>query len=464
MSERRTVLRGAAVVTLDDALGDLPSGDILIENEKIIEVAARIDAGDAELIDASGTIALPGFVDTHRHVWQTAMRSITADWSLMDYIRGIRYRAAGTYRAEDMFAAQYAGALEALNAGVTTVVDYSHNVLTPDHAYEAIRGLREAGIRALWCYGFNDPPTASPCFENAEQRAKLAREIAAEHFSSGDQLLTFGIAPEEPGFLTPETRALQFRTARELDARITQHVNCLRMGQDPGELAELARNSLLGPDVLLVHMGYTTEEEWRMVADAGCSVSFTPETELQMGMNFSPTGALRRFGIPPTVGADIVSNNSGDLFFQLRLALQVERALANVPTIEGGAMPEGVPVPVREAIAWGTINGAKAAGLDHRIGSLTPGKEADIVLIRTDGINFAGWNDKDPVASVLLQAHPGNVDTVLVAGRTVKRNGRLCADVTKAREAVTAAQRHVARATEALGGFRVHPDAQGLSD
>ncbi len=195
-----------------------------------------------------------------------------------------------------------------------------------------------------------------------------------------------------------------------------------------------------------------------MVADAGCAVAFTPETELQMGMNFSPTGTVRRFGILPTFGADIVSNNSGDMFFPLRLALQVERATANVATVDGGTMPEGVSVQVREALEWGTINGAKAAGLGHRIGSLTPGKDADVVLIRTDAINLAGWNDTDPVASIVLQAHPGNVDTVLVAGNVVKRSGRLCADVARARAALREAQRHVARATEALGGFRVRPD------
>jgi cytosine/adenosine deaminase-related metal-dependent hydrolase len=458
MSAERKLIRAGCVVTMDESLGVLSRGDLLIDGEKIAEVAPRVEAQADEVIDASDTIVLPGFVDTHRHVWQAAMRSITADWSLTDYIRGIRFRAAGTYRPEDMYASQYAGALEALDAGVTTIVDYSHNVITPDHAREAIRGLRDAGIRARWCYGLNDPPTAARFFESVEQRAKFAHEIAAEQFSSKDDLLTLGIAPEEPSFLTPETRELQFRTARELDARITHHVNPFRLGKDPQEAAELAAHGLLGPDVLLVHMGYTTEEEWRQVADSGASVSFTPETELQMGMGFSPTALVRRFGIAPSLGVDIVSNNSGDLFFQLRLALQVERAIANAATVEAGKVPEGVTVSCREALEWGTINGARAAGLEQQIGSLKPGKEADVVMIRTDAINFAGWNDEDPVASVVLQAHPGNVDTVLVAGNAVKRNGRLQVDVGEARALVTESQRRVARATQALGGFRPRQD------
>ena len=457
----RTLIRGGCIVSLDDAVGDLPRGDILIEDGKILEVGPSLEAGDALIIDASDRIVLPGFVDTHRHVWQAAMRSITADWSLMDYIRGIRMRAARTFRAEDMYAAQYAGALEALDAGVTTIVDYCHNILTPDHAWESIRGLRDAGLRAVWCLGFNFPHGMESHWANTEGKAKFAREVAAEHFTSKDALLTLGIAPEEFGLATPEQCELQYQMARELDARITQHVNCLRFGKDPEEVANLlAPRELLGPDVLLVHMGYTTDEEWRMVADAGASVSFTPETELQMGMGITPTGVVRRFGITPSYGADIVSNNSGDMFFPLRLALQVERAVVNVPIVDGGAMPEGVTVTCREVLHWGTQGGARAAGLDHRIGSLTPGKQADLVLIRTDGIGFAGWNERDPVASVILQANAGNVDTVLVAGEIVKRDGELCSDAQAACALLTDAARHVAAATEALGGF--HVPGQGV--
>lgn len=458
---KRTLIRGGCVVSLDPGVGEIPRGDVLIENGKILEVGPSLEVDGADIIDATDTIVLPGFVDTHRHIWQASMRSITADWSLMDYFRGIRMRAAPVFRAEDMYAAQLAGALEALDAGVTTVVDYCHNLLTPDHAVESLRGLRDAGLRAVWCFGFNTPPGMATELEGTEAKAKLAREVAAEHFASKDALLTFGIAPEEPGLTTPEHCELQYRTARELDARITQHVNCLRMGSDPEEVAKLlGPRELLGPDVLLVHMGYTTDDEWRMVADAGASVSFTPETELQMGMGIPPTGIVRRFGITPTYGADIVSNNSGDMFFPLRLALQVERGVANVPIVEGGTMPEGVTVSCREILEWGTLGGAKAAGLGDQVGSLTPGKQADVVLIRTDGIGFAGWNERDPIASVVLQANPGNVDTVLVGGEIVKRNGKLCADVAAARELLANTARHVAREAEALGGF--HVPGQGL--
>lgn len=457
----RRLIRGGCIVSLDPDVGEIPRGDVLIESGKILEIGPSINAGDTEIIDATDTIVLPGFVDTHRHVWQAAMRSITADWSLMDYFRGIRMRAAPAFRPEDMYAAQLAGALEALDAGVTTVVDYCHNLLTPDHASESIRGLRDAGLRALWCFGFNTPPGTSSEMGDTEGKAKLAHEMAAEHFASKDALLTFGIAPEEPGLTTPEHCEFQYRTARELDARITQHVNCLRMGSDPEEVAKLlGPRELLGPDVLLVHMGYTTDDEWKMVADAGTAVSFTPETELQMGMGIPPTGIVRRFGITPTYGADIVSNNSGDMFFPLRMALQLERGFANVSIVEGGTMPEGVTVSCREILEWGTPGGARAAGLDDQIGSLSPGKQADLVLIRTDGIGFAGWNERDPIASVVLQANAGTVDTVLVSGEIMKQNGKLCADVAATRELLATAVQHVAGEAEALGGF--HVPGQGL--
>ncbi len=453
---RRTLVRGGCIISMDEDVGDLPEGDILIEDGVIKQVARQIDAGDAEQVDAADTIVIPGFVDTHRHIWQAAMRSVTADWSLMDYFRGIRMRAATSFDAQDMYAAQYAGALEALDAGVTTVVDYCHNLLTPDHAWESIRGLRDAGLRTVWSFGFNFPPATVSHWGSTEGQAKFAAEVAALHFVSKDALLTFAIAPEETALTTAERCELQYRTARELDARITHHVNCVRAGSDPLEVAQfLGPRGLLGPDVLLVHMGYTTDEEWQMVADAGASVSFTPETELQMGMGITPTGRVKRFGITPTYGADIVSNNSGDMFFPLRLALQVERGIANAAIVTDGAMTEGVTVTCREALEWGTLGGAAAAGLEQRVGSLAPGKQADLVLIRTDGIGFAGWNEEDPVASVVLQANAGNVDTVLVGGKIVKRNGTLCADVAHARNLLTDAAHRVAQKTEALGGFHV---------
>ncbi len=462
MDKSRKLISGACLVTMDDETGILPQADILIEGGRIAALGPGLEAADAERIDGADAIVMPGLIDTHRHVWQAAMRAVTVDWSLRDYVRGIRFRAAGLYRPQDMYASQLTGALEALEAGVTTLVDYSHNVVTPDHARESVRGLQDAGIRALWCYGFNAAPTEEPFFSDSGERVVFLKELAAEQFNSADSLITLGVAPEEPGLTTPEITAAQFAAARELGARISLHLNCVRGADLPGEAAALASQGLLGPDLLLVHMGFSSDEEWSMVADSGCSVSSTPETELQMGMGVPLLGAMRRFGIEPTFGADIVSNNSGDMFFPLRLALQVERGLLNEKTLAAGEMPEGAPIEVAEALRWGTVNGARACGLDRRIGSLSVGKDADLIMLRSEGVNLAAWNRDDPQGAVLLQAHPGNVDSVMVAGNFVKRGGRLCANVTAARRAVEDSREYIARCVAERGGFRVDPEEMPL--
>jgi cytosine/adenosine deaminase-related metal-dependent hydrolase len=466
--DERLVLAGATIVSMDREVGDL-RGDILIEDGTIRAIAPELGGVDAERIDASGRIAIPGLVDCHRHVWQTPLRSVTADWSLMDYFAGIRTAAAPVFRPEDLYAAQLAGALEMLNAGVTTVVDYSHNLLGENHAFEAIRGLADAGIRALWCAGFNVPPGIANPFGDGAGRAAFLRELA-KRFPAAQGRIALGIAPEEVVLATPDDVAAQYRLARELGARITHHVNSARFGRDPHEIAELlGPRGLLGPDVLLVHMNFTSDAEWRQVADSGAAVVFTPETELQMGMGFSSTGRARALGLRAGIGADIVSNNGGDLFFQLRLALQAERARANEPGIGRAEILRGTSVPAREALAWGTVDGAAACGMGEQIGRLAPGLAADVVLLDGTDVGMLGWAGSDPAAHVLLQAHPGVVESVLVDGRFLKREGRLVADLAPVRRRMAETTAHVARAIAARGGFgvpdrRAGPDAPERGD
>ncbi len=453
----RLLIADARIVSMDPSVGDL-QGDLLIEDGTIRAIGRDLGAVDAERFDAAGRIALPGLVDAHRHVWQTPLRSVTADWSLRDYFVGIRTHAAPLFRPEDIHTAQLAGALEMLEAGVTTVVDYSHDLLTPDHAEAAIAGLEEAGIRALWCAGFNVPPGTADGFGDAAGRAAAFRELARRRLPGRDARVVMGIAPEELALAGPDAVEDQYRLARELGARITHHVHSTRWGRDPREIADvLGPRKLLGPDVLLVHMNFTGDDEWRQVADAGAHVVFTPETELQMGMGFPSTGRARGFGLRPAIGADIVSNNGGDLFFPLRLGLQVERARADAPLLGEARIPEGASVPAREALRWGTVNGAEACGMADRIGRLAPGRAADVVLLDGQALGLLGWAGGDAAAHVVLQAHPGLVDAVLVDGRFVKRDGRLTADLAPVRRALEATTAFLAREIEARGGFGV-PD------
>lgn len=431
----KTLIRGVAAATVDDDLGDLPDTDILIEDGVISVIRPGI-AADADLvIDGTGMIAIPGMVDTHRHTWQTALRGILADGNIPDYLRGIRLQMAPRYRADDMYAGNYVGALDALNSGVTTLVDYCHNILDPDCAHAAVGGLRDAGIRALYAHGLT-PILTNTWGESRggstggdpsdlETRAQLAAEIRSAYFSSDDQLLRFGIAPQELAIAPVDDVAGEFRLARELDARITLHANQVMVRQLFKDVEVLHRHGLLADDLLLVHCTFNTAEEWAMLDGTGVTVSVCAETEMQMGMGYPAIGETTRHTPGPSLGIDCVSGNSGDMISHSRLVLQASRYRADEPGYREWTAPQVMSWTTRDALRWATLNGARAAGMDHLIGSLTPGKRADIVLVDMRGVSQAGWNRDDPTGAVISQANAGCVDTVLVDGQVVKRHGTL---------------------------------------
>jgi cytosine/adenosine deaminase-related metal-dependent hydrolase len=223
-------------------------------------------------------------------------------------------------------------------------------------------------------------------------------------------------------------------------------------------VARLDSLGVLGDDLVLVHCTFSTDDEFRLIADHGTHVCVAPETEAQMGMGLPATGKLKELGVPPTLGVDITSNHSGDMFAQMRLALQIGRMLSDIPNAERNVMPDDVTMTTREALEWATINGARAAGLGDRIGTIAPGKQADLTLIRATDFNLAGWNRNDPVAAVVLHAHPGNVDTVLVGGRVVKRDGRLAhVDTASAVRELEGSQRYVRDWAADNGGILPQP-------
>ena len=449
----RTVIRNAYVASQDPLIGNQADLDILIEGNQIAAVGRDLEVGDAAVVDATSCIVMPGFVDAHRHIWQGAIRGVCADWSIMDYATRIRMNAARFFTPEDMYAAQLQGSLEALNAGVTTLTDYCHNILTPDHAHEAIRGSAESGMRAVWNYGFNFPPSESPHFKSLDQRVAFLDEIAAGYFSSPDNLLTLGVAPEEAMFAgSPEALIRQINAARNVGAHMFWHANSgpTPEGQAPRDVAALAERDMLGSDITFVHMAATEPDEWQMLADAGASVAFTPETELQMGMMWPSSITAREYGVNQAYGTDIVSNNSADMFTALRLGLQAVRG--RVLELEG-AMETGVPVTCQEVLDWGTIDAAKALGLDSVIGSITPGKRADLVLLRGDAITLAGWDRSNVAGAIVMQAQSTDVDTVWVDGRVVKKDGQLVADTKRPSALLQAASERLHEKISAAGGF-----------
>ena len=231
---------------MDDAVGEL-TGDVLVEDGTIAAVGANLDAGDAERLDLTGDILLPGFVDTHRHTWQTPFRGICADWTLEEYFRGIRMTVSPNCSAEDVYAGNYVGALEALDAGVTTLLDFSHCNNTPEHADAALAGLRDSGIRATFAYGYFPAMVAEPVFTEHEQRLADARRIR-EQLPSDDSLVTMGIALTECGLVPFEQTAAEVRSARELGVPTVLHTGCAWGGLVTEGLPELDHHGLLGPD------------------------------------------------------------------------------------------------------------------------------------------------------------------------------------------------------------------------
>ncbi|MDF2116792.1 amidohydrolase family protein [Roseiarcaceae bacterium H3SJ34-1] len=438
---RRILIKGGRVIGAAS-----PTADVLVEGTLIRAIAPEIAADDVEIIDAHGMIVMPGFVDTHRHLWQTAIRGVAADWSLVEYIRNIRLGYATSYRPEDVYVSNYIGALEAIDAGITAVCDFCHIIRSPDHTRAAVDGLRDAGIRAHFYQGFYDIPEQTPVFADHDSRLDHARATWRDRFSTAtSDLISMGVALTEFGLVPMDSTRAEVAVAREFGLPITMHMGTL---STPDGVSKLRQAGLLGPDMLHVHCNASSDEELRQIADSGGQVSITPETELQMGMGIPITNRALAAGLKPTFGIDIVSDCSGDMFAQMRLALQTARAIDNERILQTGKMPVSIDLTVRDAFDFATIHGAAAMGQQDKIGSLAPGKRADIVLLAMDGVHHMPPS-LDPLATIVLQARPSDVRTVMIDGVIRKRDGKLMGvDLPALGQRALASSAHLARAFE----------------
>lgn len=421
----RILIKGGSVVTMDPAIKDLPRGDVLIENGRIAAVGPSISADDAEIIDAAHMIVLPGLVNAHVHTWQSALRGVAADWTVAKYMQSMHRGLAGHYQPDDLYIANLMGALNQLNSGATTLVDWCHSNRTPEHTDAAIQGLTESGARALFLHGSPkpDPKPGQKHFSEVPMPRSEVERLRKGRFASSDGLVTFGLAILGPYYSIYDVTRHDIALAREFDLVASMHVSG---GQalTPDGFKRLIGENLIGEKINIVHGNDMDGDDIRAVAGKGGQFTVTAEIELQMGYGDPLTGVLQRCGAPMSIGSDVEPSARGDMFTAMRVTLQHERnrRIVEMGEKEGGK-PLDMPVTVRHALEWATINGAKMAGLDHRVGSLTPGKEADVLLLRSDDINMLPvW---DPIASAVMQAGVANVDTVLVAGRTVKRAGKL---------------------------------------
>jgi len=421
---RRLLIQGGYVFSLDPEVGELARGDVLVEDDRIAAVAARIEAADCEVIDARRCIVAPGFVDTHRHTWQAPWRNIASDWSLFHYLWGMHTGLSKYYRPQDTYAGNLLGTLEALDSGITTLLDWSHNLATPEHADAAVAALRDSGSRAVFAHG-GGAAQWGVVPGNTVNHPEDARRIREQYFSSDDGLVTMALAIRGPQFTTEEVALHDWRLANDLDLRITVHVGDGELGKTR-PIDWLRRENLLNERTTYVHCCTLGDDELQMIADSGGSASVAADVELQMGHGWPATGRLLAVGVRPSLSIDVCTSTGGHMFGLMRTAIGTQRGLDNAAreaaggTLVGG---ERIELTCHDMLEFATIEGARAVGLEKRIGSITPGKQADLILVRTDSLGMSPLNNA--AGALVYNAHPGLVDTVLVAGRPVKRHGAL---------------------------------------
>lgn len=426
-----TLITNANLLTMARTAPVAGLSQVLIEDGRIAAIGVDLGVSGVETIDARGAIVMPGMIDTHRHVWQSLLRAQLGDGTLYEYMAKLRFGFAPHFTAEDAELGNYAGALDALNSGITTVVDHSHLVSSPDHADALLSGLESAGIRAVFCYGLSDVCDAGKPIE-AERaftttwRHKDAERLRKSRLSSRDGLIHFGLGGSEFLFAPLHFTETEVRLARHLDAhRYSIHVANGPFARGTRYVTRLLSKGLVDERTLFVHGNVLTQNDLARIASLGATLSVTPESEMQMGMGTPVWPLAREMGVACGLGADIVSGGSGDLFTQMRLALVAGRMSANDKLGAHRIMPERLALTAEDALRSVTIDGARVAGLESEVGSIEVGKKADLIFVRTDSSHMAPV--LDPVKSIVMQASVADIDTVMVQGRIVKSNGRLMA-------------------------------------
>lgn len=396
---RNLLLKGGVVLSMDQDIGDFDKADVLINGSKITAVGPELKSDGTQEIDASNMIIMPGFVDTHRHIWQGQLRNILPDGMLSDYFREILVNARAHYRPEDVHAGDLVSALAAINAGVTTLLDWSHIGNSPDHTNGAIRGLQESGIRAVYAFGNG---VAGPNNEYPDD----IRRLRKQYFSSNDQLLTLAMAAGND--------AAQWAVAREVAAPISSHVN------GTGTLLPLAR--VMGPDNTYIHCPNLTNEEFQLIADSGGGISISGPIEMEMGHGIPPYQQVIDHKIPWSLSNDVETEIPAEFFTQMRTAFTLQR-MSIFSRESAGEKNLPALISVKDIVNIATMGGAMVNHLEHKIGSLTPGKEADIIMLDMDQINVLPVNNA--YGAVVLGMDTSNVKHVFIRGKVMKWQGKL---------------------------------------
>ncbi len=422
VSTMRTLIKGATIITMD-ALGDLPQGDILVAGDTLTDIAPSIHADDAQVVDASGFIIIPGLINAHMHTWQTALRGLAANWTLLEYFQKMHAGLATVFEPQDLHIATLVGALNQLNCGTTTLADWCHNNPTPEHNDAAIAGLLESGIRAAFFHGTAKPdpkPGQTPFWEVPHPRVEIERLLKVHQ---GQPLLSVQAAVLGPHYSTLDVALHDFAMAKDLGLIASLHQGG-GPARTPDGWEQLEAAGLLGEHINIVHGHALSDAQLKRFCDLGMSFSAAAENEMTQGHGHPITGRLRAFGKAPSLGVDLESVISGDMLTQARVALGMQRSLDNFAFREAhGSIPPTSTITTREALSWVTVEGARMLKQSHRIGSLAAGKQADLVLIRATDLNMQPVHD--PVNSVVMQTSLANIDSVMVAGQWKKRQGQL---------------------------------------
>jgi 5-methylthioadenosine/S-adenosylhomocysteine deaminase len=416
------LIRNAYVITMVPGAPDLPDGDVLVENGAIADVGTGLSAPGATVIDGKGFIVMPGLVDTHWHMWTTLLRNMSGNEPKHGYFPTTT-AVGNVYTPRDMYYGALLSAAEAVFSGITTVHDWCHNIITPQHAEEDIRALQEAGIRARFCYG---PARRTPLTEaiNIGGLERFHREWAS--FSS-EGLLTLGIGwrgvqfafrqPDGTFDLRPLSEAV-YRTEHDAASRlgipISVHVNSFT--HDRNHVLAIHKAGLLVKDLQIIHGIFTSTEEMKLMAAAGAVVSVSPYSELRIG--YGVTKVLEYLDNGVTLGLSVDTTpltGNCDMFGIMKV----------VQNIENGRTESEFKLQPRRIVELATIEGARSMGLADRIGSLAKGKRADLIMVSTRDINMGPFTD--PYHMLVDSAQPWNVDTVMVDGRILKRGGKLTA-------------------------------------
>jgi 5-methylthioadenosine/S-adenosylhomocysteine deaminase len=401
----RTLLKGGVVLSYDSAVGDFEQADVLIEDKKIVAVRPDISA-EAAVIDASRMIVLPGFIDTHHHFYQSALRNVLPNGVLADYFRDISGAATNHYRPEDAYIGNLIGALRSLDAGITTITDLSQVSNTPEHSDALIKGLTDSGVRAIYAYSRGSGA-------GARWPGDVER-LQKRHFSSTDQLVTLALGTA--------VNKDQWLLARRFGLRIFTHVVGGNRGLGPEDVMKLGDEGLMGPDNVYIHFTNATNDQMRRIKDTGGWLSIACPIEMAMRHGMPPIQQALDAGIRPSLSSDVETTMAADMFTQMRSVFTLQRALLNDRSIKG---EKDLPplLSARDVIEFATLQGARADGMEAKVGTLTPGKEADIVMLRTDLTNTLPFNSA--YGAIVTAMDTSNVDTVIVAGKVVKRSGKL---------------------------------------